>query len=250
MKEEATLLKMVNISKFFGEVRALSNINFTVGYNEIVGLVGDNGAGKSTLIKILMGVHQPKKGGQIYFQDKKVRFNSPHDARVFGIEPVYQDLALVNLISLSRNFCLGREPLKKVGPFRFLDKKKMANESTKALKNIGISVRNPAEMVSVLSGGERQSIAIGRSLYFGAKLLVMDEPVAALSVKEARRVFTCLRTAKESGISTIVIAHNIYQIYPVVDKFVVLAHGGKIGSFRKTQITADQVIKLIIGDHV
>lgn len=250
MKEETPLLKMVNISKSFGEVKALSNVDFEVRHREIVGLVGDNGAGKSTLMKILMGVYPPDKGGEIYFKGKKVRFSSPSEARLFGIEPVYQDLALVNLMSLSRNFFLGRELLKRMGLFRFLDKKKMDDESTEALGDLGISVRDSKEMVAVLSGGERQSIAIGRALYFGVQLLVMDEPVAALSVKESAEVFNSLKKARENGISSIVIAHNIYQIYPVVDRFTILAHGKELGNFHKTQITADQVIKLITEGHV
>lgn len=250
MRDKAPLLKMVNISKFFGEVKALKNIDFTVGDKEIVGLVGDNGAGKTTLIKVLMGVYRAEKGGEIYFEGRKVEFNSAIEARLAGIEPVYQDLALVDLMNISRNFFLGRPLIRKIGPLRFLDKKKMDNECMDSLKDIGISVRNPKEMVSILSGGERQSIAIGRALYFQKKLLVMDEPVAALSVKESRKVFTYMESARGRGISAIIIAHNIYQIHPIVDRFIILAHGRKIGDFDKTKISADYVTEIITKGRI
>ncbi|MCS7070609.1 MAG: ATP-binding cassette domain-containing protein, partial [Anaerolinea sp.] len=155
------LVEMKGIHKSFGTVQALRGVDFHVDRQEIVGLLGDNGAGKSTLIKILTGVHTPTKG-EIYFEGRHVEINSPNDARALGIETVYQDLALVPLISIARNFWLGQEPTKRFGPIKVLDKKKMSELAREALLEIGIKIRNPDEPVAMMSGGERQSIAIGR----------------------------------------------------------------------------------------
>jgi simple sugar transport system ATP-binding protein len=235
---------MVNISKNFGTVQALKNVDFDVGYQEVMGLVGDNGAGKSTLIKILTGVFPPDTG-EIYFEGKKVEIRSPKEARDLGIETVYQDLALIPLMSISRNFFLGREPVVQVGPFRFMDKRKMDATVKKVLSEIGIHVRSPEEPVAILSGGERQSVAIGRALHFGAKLLILDEPTSALSVRETHKVLDFILEAKERGLSIIFITHNIYHVYSVADRFTILEHGRKVATFKRTEVSAEDIIEII-----
>lgn len=238
------LVEMRNIKKSFGKVRALKGVDFSVGRAEVVGLLGDNGAGKSTLIKVLVGYYQPDEG-EIYFEGKRVRFSSPREARELGIETVYQDLALVNLMPLWRNFFLGRELVHRLGPVKWLNRKKMRKVALEALADIGISVRNVDDTVAFLSGGERQAVAIARAIHFGAKLLILDEPTAALSVGETRRVLEHILEAKRRGISVIFITHNIYHVYEVADRLVVLERGEKIGEYKKEHVTPQQVMDLI-----
>jgi len=187
MQKTTPLAKMVNIEKYFGAAQALKKVSIEIQPGEILGLLGDNGAGKSTLIKILAGVFPPNKG-EIFFEDERVKFSSPRDARTMGIETVHQALSLVDIMSISRNFFLGREPTKKIGPIHLLDRKKMNEECRKAVTKLGVRVRSPNEFVSILSGGERQAISIGRAMHFKVKLLILDEPLAALSVRETREV--------------------------------------------------------------
>lgn len=234
------ILRMINISKQFGPVQSLKGVDFDVGKSEIVGLLGDNGAGKSTLIKIIAGVHSPTTG-EMYFAGKKVHFNSPRDAQKVGIETVYQESTLVDLMSISRNFFLGREPTK----LGFLDRKRMNEETVEALGNIGIGVRSPHAEVSGLSGGERQSICIGRALYFQAKLVLFDEPTAALSVKESDFILEYIKSLKEKGVSVVVIAHNIHHVYNIADRFVILEHGNKVGEFLKEDVTPTDIREII-----
>ncbi len=234
------ILRMVNITKQFGNVQALKGVDFDVGENEVVGLLGDNGAGKSTLVKIIAGFHPPTTG-EFYFAGEKVRFLSPQNARKVGIEAVYQESALVDLMSISRNFFLGREPTK----FGYLDEKRMDEECVKAVTTIGVRVRSPREKVSVLSGGERQSICIGRALYFQAKLLLFDEPTAALSVKESEYVLKRIKSLKEKGVSAVVVAHNIYHVYSIADRFVILDRGIMIGEFLREDVTVEDIMQVI-----
>jgi len=244
MNNHEPLVQMVNISKSFGTVQALKNVDFDVGRQEVMGLVGDNGAGKSTLIKILTGVFPPDTG-EIYFEGKKVEIRSPKEARDLGIETVYQDLALIPLMSISRNFFLGREPVIRVGPFRFMDKRKMDVTVRQVLSEIGINVRSPEEPVAILSGGERQSVAIGRALHFGAKLLILDEPTSALSVRETHKVLDFILEAKDRGLSIIFITHNIYHVYSVADRFTILEHGRKVATLNKAEVSAEDIIEII-----
>lgn len=244
MSTPAPLVRMVNISKSFGTVQALKNVDFEVGYREVMGLVGDNGAGKSTLIKILTGVFPPDTG-EIYFEGRKVNIRSPKEAREMGIETVYQDLALIPLLDISRNFFLGREPVLRLSPFRFLDKRKMDQTVRDVLSEIGIQVRSPRDPVAVLSGGERQSVAIGRALHFGAKLLILDEPTSALSVRETHRVLDFILEAKDRGLSIVFITHNIYHVYSVADRFTILEHGRNVACLRKDEVTAEAIIEIV-----
>ncbi|MCC6005393.1 MAG: ATP-binding cassette domain-containing protein, partial [Thermofilum sp.] len=197
------LLEMKGIVKRFGHVEALRGVDFHVEKAEIVGLVGDNGAGKSTLVKIIAGVYQPD-AGQMFFEGEPVVFRHPSEARARGIEIVYQHLALIDLLGIDRNIFLGREPLKKIGPFKLLDKEKMEKEASRILQEIGLKrIRSPQEKVAKLSGGERQSVAIARAMHFKAKLLILDEPTAALSVRETRKVLDHVLDVKKQGVSVI-----------------------------------------------
>ncbi len=240
------LVEMRNVSKTFGHIQALLDVDLRVRPGEVVGLLGDNGAGKSTLIKILQGYHQPT-GGEIYFEGHRVDFNSPADARGLGIETVPQDLGLVDLMSIARNFFLGREPKRQVGPFRLLDHRAMNRISTEALKRIGIAIRDPLEPVGTLSGGERQSIAIGRAEHFGAKLVILDEPTSALSVRQTRRVLDYILEARSRGLSIIFITHNVYQAHRVSDRFVILRRGKRVAEMERHEVTVDELADVVMG---
>lgn len=243
------VVEMKDITKTFGTINVLRGIDFVVGQQEIVGLLGDNGAGKSTLIKILTGVYTPTSG-QIRFEGRDVEINSPQDARALGVETVYQDLALVPLMSISRNFWLGQEITRKIGPIEVLDNAEMAERTRKALLDIGIHIRNPDEAVGSLSGGERQSIAIGRAVYFGKKLLILDEPTSALSVGETAKVLEYTKAAKDRGMSVIFITHNIGHVHKVADRFTIISHGQKVGDFRKDEVTELEVANMVMTGEV
>jgi simple sugar transport system ATP-binding protein len=246
-KIQDNFVYMDNVGIRFGRVTALDDVEFFIGRNEVVGLLGDNGAGKSTLIKCLNGFHKVTSG-DIYVDGKHADFSSPADARDAGIETAYQDLALVNLMTISRNFFLGRELKKKVGPFTFLDHKKMDEVSARSLAEVGLrNIRAMHEAVNFLSGGERQAIAIGRASFFGAKLLILDEPTAALSVTETEWVLRLVKEAKESGLSVILISHNAYEVYGVSDRFVVLEHGKNYANIDKEDTDPKELIEVIAG---
>jgi len=239
------LVEARRLSKRFGTVQALVDVDFHVGRAEIVGLVGDNGAGKSTLIKILTGVLAPD-AGELYFNGRPIRLASPKAARALGIETVYQDLALVEQMSIARNFFLGSEPTRRLGPIRLLDAATMQRDTERVLREIGITtLRSAGQDVSVLSGGERQAIAIGRTMHFGAKLIILDEPTSALSIKETAKVLDYIGQAKRRGLSVIFITHNLYHVYPVSDRIVVLDHGRKVGDFARDAVSIDDLVSLI-----
>ncbi len=244
-KINENLVYMEDVSVKFGKVKALKKVNFNIKYNEIIGLLGDNGAGKSTLIKALNGYHKISSGN-IFFNGKHADFNSPKDARDAGIETAYQDLALVNLMSISRNFFLGKELQKKRGPFKFLDQDKMDKVSARTMAEVGLkNIRAMHETVNFLSGGERQAIAIGRANYFGAKLLILDEPTAALSVTETEWVLRLVIEAKENGLSVILISHNAYEAFEVADRFVVLEYGENYADIKKEDTNPKELIEVI-----
>lgn len=241
------VVRMENIVKRFGRVTALDGVDFEVMPQEVMALLGDNGAGKSTLIKILTGVYTATSG-DIYFEGEPVEIRNPQDARMLGVETVYQDLALVDTMSIGRNFFLGREPVRQVGPIRWLDMGKMAQQTRQSLAEIGINIRSAAEQVGLLSGGERQSIAIGRAVHFGAKLLILDEPTSALSVGESRKVLEYTRNAKQRGLSVIFITHNVHHVMEVADRYTIIRHGKKVGTYDEG-LTADDVSDLITGER-
>jgi simple sugar transport system ATP-binding protein len=242
------IVKMENITMRFGRVTALEAVDFEVRPQEVMALLGDNGAGKSTLIKVLNGVHTATTG-EIYFEGEPVVIKNPHHARVLGIETAYQDLALVNSMSIGRNFFLGREPTRPIGPVRWLDVRRMADETSKALTEIGIRIRSANEKVAKLSGGERQSIAIGRAVHFGVKLLILDEPTSALSVAESRKVLEYTLNAKERGLSVVFITHNVHHVMQVADRYTIIRHGRNVGTYGREELTADDISNLITGDR-
>ena len=242
------LVEMKGITKAYGKVLALDAVDFSVGEQEIVGLVGDNGAGKSTLIKILSGATKQNEG-EIYFKGKKVRFESTRDAIDQGIETIYQDSALVPQLSVDRNLFLGREPVNKFGPFKKLDKEYMRQRAQELLQQVGISKEiSPKTAITSLSGGERQSISIARAIFFEADLIILDEPTNNLGVEESRGVLNFIRNAKERGHSSIFITHNIHHIYQVVDRIVVLRNGRKVGDIKTDDTSVDHITDLIIGE--
>jgi simple sugar transport system ATP-binding protein len=238
------LMDVRNIHKWYGKVHAVNNVSFIVNRGEIIGLIGDNGAGKSTLIKVLSGYHRPN-GGEIFIDGEKTKINSPSDARALGIETLYQEQALVDSMSLARNFYMGREPVNCAG---FLKKQKM-NECIKILHHIGLSIKSPDLLVGSLSGGEKQGVAIGRAMYFKAKLVLLDEPTRALSVKEVQTVLDFVKELKEANISVIFITHNIQHVYTVADRFLILKNGEVIKDIKKDDITAEEITESLIGDR-
>jgi simple sugar transport system ATP-binding protein len=242
--ETPYVLRLEGVSKSFGKVRALSEVTVDVRRGEILGLLGDNGAGKTTLVKLISGVLSPDEG-TIYLDGKPVRFSSPGEARRMGIDTVEQNLSLVNIMDIARNFFLAREPTRKIGPFRVLDKKKMALDCRKAVEEIGVEVRSTEDMVSTLSGGERQSIAIGRAFHFGCRILLLDEPLAALSVKESRKVHDMILKFKEAGATIVYITHNVYHVYPIADRFVLLDKGRKLAEVERSAVTPEQIMEAI-----
>src|SRR2546425_7368145 len=213
---------------------------------EVMCLLGDNGAGKSTLIKILSGVYQPSEG-QYLVEGKEARFTSPRDALAAGIATVFQDLAMIPLMGLSRNFFLGSEPTKGWGPFRRFNIKHADQVTREELAKMGIQVRETTQAVGTLSGGERQSVAIARAVYFGAKVLILDEPTAALGVKEAGVVLRYIAQARARGLGVIFITHNPHHAYPIGDYFTILNRGRSYGTFAKTEISREELTGMMAG---
>ncbi|ABG04679.1 ABC transporter related [Rubrobacter xylanophilus DSM 9941] len=246
METTTPVIELRDVSKYFGSVIALEGISMDVKAGEVMCLLGDNGAGKSTLIKIVSGVHQPDRGA-LLVEGEEVSFDSPRDAIDRGIATVYQDLAMIPLMGLSRNFFLGREPTKGVGPFRRFDVKFADRVTREELDKIGIQVRDTSQPVATLSGGERQSVAIARAVYFGAKVLILDEPTSALGVKQASIVLRYIARAREQGIAVVFISHNVHHAYAIGDRFTVLNHGRSEGTFEKDAITMPELERLMAG---
>ncbi len=240
------LVRMEHINKFFGRVQALNDVNFTVRKNEIVGLLGDNGAGKSTLIKILSGALQPSSG-DIYIHDQKVVMRNTTDAINHGIETIYQDSALVTQLSIARNLFLGREPVKGPRFFNRMDQEQMNEAARSLLKRVGISKPiPPTTPVNALSGGERQAVAIARAMHFESDLIILDEPTNNLGVEETQGVLRFVRGARDSGHSCIFIAHNIYHVFQVVDRIVVMRRGKKVADDIDPKKTTIEAVEHII----
>ncbi len=242
----AHLLEADNLSKFYGNIVALKDISMYVDAGEVTCILGDNGAGKSTFIKILSGVHQPD-AGRLVVDGEEVQFGSPRDARAKGIATVYQDLAMVPLMSIWRNFFLGAEPRKGIGPLRWFDAAKAKGIVRRELREMGIDLRDPDQPVGTLSGGERQSVAIARAVYFGAGVLILDEPTSALGVKQAGVVLKYILQAKDRGVAVIFITHNPHHAYPVGDRFVILNRGQSLGAYEKTEIDRQELVRLMAG---
>jgi simple sugar transport system ATP-binding protein len=239
------LLEARDIHKSFGTVYALRGVDFHVNYNEIVGLVGDNGAGKSTLIKILSGVFPPDRG-EIYFKGEKIKKLTVQKARELGIVTVFQERALVERQPLWRNIFLGRELTNKAG---FLKVSEQKMETEKLMKTIGYTSEavTPDAIVKYMSGGEKQGVAIARALYFNAELIILDEPTVGLSLSETQKVLNFVKEIKQRGKSCIFITHNIYHVYPVADRFVVLDRGKCVAEFFKEEVTLDVLSDKLIA---
>jgi simple sugar transport system ATP-binding protein len=246
VNEKQPIVKMEGISKNFGAVKALEGVTITLQRGEVLGIVGDNGAGKSTLIKILSGVYQPDKG-EIYFDGNKVTFNSPIDARRMGIETIYQDLALVDDLNIYHNIFLAKERFLNATPVvRFLDNKKMKTSAEGFLKDLDVDIPEIDAKARVLSGGQRQAIAIARSVYFSAKLLIMDEPTAALGVVETKRVLDLIENLKKRrDVGIIIIAHNLAHVLLVADRILVLSRGHVIAERHAKETSIDDVTEII-----
>ena len=294
------ILRAVNLTKRFGGLTAVDGVSLDVKPGEVIGLVGDNGAGKSTFIKMISGVYQPD-GGEIFYNDTKVNFIDPRDARDLGIETIYQDLALAENLDVGSNIFLGRELKKRfisektsqiiisiicaiplgalmawaglqfykipglilglilglgaggvVGWLfgsisQLVDRRTMMGESTKALKRLDIEIPSLTQQVRNLSGGQRQSVAIARSIYWNARVMIMDEPTAALGVSEQRKVLTLVRTLAGQGVPVIIISHNMQDVFAVADRIVILRRGKKVGEEVAAKTTPDKVVSLMVG---
>ena len=242
----APLLEVRGIGKHFGGVIALNDISATVAAGEVTCVLGDNGAGKSTLIKILSGVHQ-HDDGDFLIDGEPVKLSSPREALDRGIATVFQDLAMVPLMSVWRNFFLGSEPTKGAGPFKWFDITKAKRTSRKELAQMGIDIRDPDQAVGTLSGGERQSVAIARAVYFGAKVLILDEPTSALGVRQSGVVLKYIVAARERGLGVVFITHNPHHAYPVGDRFLILKRGRSLGNFARDEVGREDLTKLMAG---
>lgn len=240
------IIEIRNLVKHFGPVIALNGVSLTVEPGQVHCLLGDNGAGKSTLIKTLSGVHKPTSG-DFLVEGKPVSFASPRDALDHGIATVYQDLAMIPLMSVMRNFFLGREPTKGVGPLRWFDADFAEQVTREEMRKIGIDVRDPQQAVGTLSGGERQCVAIARAVYFGAKVLILDEPTSALGVRQTAMVLKYINLVRDRGLGVIFITHNVRHAHAVGDKFTVLNRGKTLGTATKDNVNMDELQNLMAG---
>ncbi|MDA0637602.1 ATP-binding cassette domain-containing protein [Nonomuraea sp. MCN248] len=237
------ILQTKGIGKSFGSVLALREVSMSVEAGQVTCVLGDNGAGKSTLIKILAGVHQ-HDAGSLLVDGAETRLSSPRDALDRGIATVYQDLAMIPLMSVWRNFFLGSEPRKGLG-FDVRQARRVARDELRAM---GIDVRDVDQPVGTLSGGERQSVAIARAVYFGARVLILDEPTSALGVKQAGVVLRYIARARDRGLGVVFITHNPHHAYPVGDRFLLLNRGSSLGEYAKADITRERLTSLMAGE--
>jgi ribose transport system ATP-binding protein len=241
------LLDLRRISKRFDAVQALLGVDLSLEANEVLALVGDNGAGKSTLIKIISGIHPPDEG-EIWLEGRCVRIGSPEAARGLGIETVYQDLALFEHADVSANLFAGREMTRRLlGIIPILDESRMRRFAQETLARLRIQIPGVDRSMKLLSGGQRQCVAIGRAIAFGTKLVIMDEPTAALGAVEAAKVLELVRSLKERGITVIVVSHNLQHVFSMADRIAVLRHGQMVGSVRPAETTGEAVVRMIVG---
>jgi simple sugar transport system ATP-binding protein len=246
MTERTALVEVRNVNKHFGGVNALQDVSLKVFPGEVTCVLGDNGAGKSTLIKILSGVFPPDSG-ELVIEGTPVHFANPRAARSYGIATVFQDLATVPLMSLWRNFFLGNEPTNGRGPLRRMDIGRAKRVMRDEMAKMGIDIRDPDQVVGTLSGGERQAVAIARAVYFGANVLILDEPTSALGVRQSGIVLRYILQARELGKGVIFITHNPHHAYPVGDRFVLLQRGRLLGSYLKAETTVEHLTEMMAG---
>lgn len=240
------LIELIDIEKHFGPVIALAGVSLSVMAGECHCLLGDNGAGKSTFIKTMSGVHAPT-GGHMKVDGKEVTFSSPRTAMNAGIATVYQDLAMIPLMSVTRNFWMGREPVKQFGPLKFIDFEKANAITMEGMADMGIRLREPTQAVGTLSGGERQTVAIARAVHFGARVLILDEPTSALGVRQTSNVLSTIDKVRKSGIGVVFITHNVRHAMAVGDRFTVLNRGKTLGTAKRGDITAEQLQDMMAG---
>jgi simple sugar transport system ATP-binding protein len=240
------IVELRDIVKTYGRVVALNGVSMAVHAGEVMCLLGDNGAGKSTLIKILSGV-TPATSGEVLLHGRRVRFDNPREAQRHGIATVHQHLAIQPLMSVTRNFFLGREPTTGWGPFRRLDLARARRIAVQEMGRMGIDVRDADQAVGTLSGGERQCVAISRAVYFGAEVLILDEPTAALGVRQAGIVLRYVAQARARGLAVILITHNVHHAYPVADAFTILRRGSSYGTFARADVTREEVLRMMSG---
>jgi simple sugar transport system ATP-binding protein len=240
------LIELIDIEKQFGPVIALAGVSVSVIPGECHCLLGDNGSGKSTFIKTMSGVHQPTKG-RILLGGKEVVFQSPRAAMNAGIATVYQDLAMIPLMSVTRNFWMGREPLKRFVLFNFFDFVRANSVTMSEMAVMGIRLREPTQAVGTLSGGERQTVAIARAVHFGAKVLILDEPTSALGVRQTSNVLSTIDKVRNDGIGVIFITHNVRHALAVGDRFTVLNRGKTLGTAKRGEISAEELQEMMAG---
>ena len=240
------IISMRNIEKHFGSVIALAGVTVEVFPGECHCLLGDNGAGKSTFIKTMSGVHKPT-AGEIFFEGKPLHFEDPRDAISAGIATVYQDLAMIPLMSVSRNFFMGNEPIKKIAGLSFFDHDYANRVTMEEMGKMGINLRGPDQAVGTLSGGERQTVAIARAVHFGAKVLILDEPTSALGVRQTANVLATVDKVRNQGIAVVFITHNVRHALAVGDRFTVLNRGKTLGTAERGDITPEQLQDLMAG---
>ena len=242
------LLQAVNLTKRFGGLTAVDSVSLDINAGEVVGLVGDNGAGKSTFIKMIAGVYQPDDG-DLFFEDHKVSFAGPREALDHGIETIYQDLALAENLDVGANIFLGRELKNRYlgGAIKTLNRSKMRDESAKVLTRLDIKIPSLAQLIRNLSGGQRQAVAIARTIYWNAKMIIMDEPTAALGVAQQHEVLTLVRTLCDQGVPVILISHNMQDVFAVADRIVVMRRGKKVGERYSKKTTPDEIVSLMVG---
>ena len=242
----APLLELEDISKYYGNIIALTDVTTSVNAGEVTCVLGDNGAGKSTFIKILSGVHQPTDG-TVRMNGDEITFAHPRQSLDAGIATVYQDLAMVPLMSVWRNFWMGAEPTKGRWPIQWIDTKKAKAIAKDELSKMGIDIRDTDQPVGTLSGGERQSVAIARAAYFGAKVLILDEPTSALGVKQSGVVLKYIKAARDRGLGVNFITPNPHHAYPVGDRFMILNRGRSMGNFAKDELSRDELVRMMAG---
>jgi simple sugar transport system ATP-binding protein len=244
--EKAPIIQMQNIEKHFGSVIALAGVSVDVFAGECHCLLGDNGAGKSTFIKTMSGVHKPTKG-EILFEGQPMHFADPRDAISAGIATVHQHLAMIPLMSVSRNFFMGNEPVKKLGPLALFDHEYANRVTMEEMRKMGINLRGPDQAVGTLSGGERQTVAISRAVHFGAKVLILDEPTSALGVRQTANVLSTIDKVRKQGIAVVFITHNVRHAMAVGDRFTVLNRGKTLGTAERGEITPEELQDLMAG---
>lgn len=240
MKNNEILLEAKGIKKWFGKVQALKGVDLTIRKGEAVAMVGDNGAGKSTLVKILSGVI-PATKGEIYFEGEKVNINSVDKARKLGIETVHQDRTVIGNLNIFENIFLTRELYKSLGPLKILDRTQMKKETIKLTESLGLKIPSAYQEIRFCSGGERQGVSIARTMYFNAKLVILDEPTTALSARGVDKLLNFLKHLRQKGISLIYVTHDLVNLYKVADRFIIITRGNVAYNIFKEEITLEEL---------